>query len=131
MHYNRHAPLIRLQNNSATKSSEACNLACMHLFLIKCLALFLKRRLRKADPIGRPAGEEIAVILPDIDIANACKVLDDIRSRFAEINCSSEESNLHCALNCDLADLQEGMDVKRLTRSTNDALSKAKKAGRH
>jgi diguanylate cyclase (GGDEF)-like protein len=99
--------------------------------VIKSLALFLKRRLRKSDHIGRLGGEEIAVILPDTDIANACKVLDDIRSRFAEINFSSEEPDLYCTFSCGIADLQEGMDVKRLARSADDALWKAKNAGRN
>ena len=99
--------------------------------VIKSLALFLKRRLRKSDHIGRLGGEEIAVILPDTDIANACKVLDDIRSRFAEINFSSEEPDLHCTFSCGIADLQEGMDVKQLARSADDALWKAKNAGRN
>jgi len=99
--------------------------------VIKSLALFLKRRLRKSDHIGRLGGEEIAVILPDTDIANACQVLDDIRSRFAAINFSSDELALHCTFSCGIADLQEGMDVKSLARSADDALWKAKNAGRN
>jgi diguanylate cyclase (GGDEF)-like protein len=99
--------------------------------VIKSLALFLKRRLRKSDHIGRLGGEEIAVILPDTDIANACKVLDDIRSRFAEINFSGDGPALQFTFSGGVADLQEGMDVKRLARCADDALWKAKNAGRN
>ena len=99
--------------------------------VIKSLALFLKRRLRKSDHIGRLGGEEIAVILPDTDIANACKVLDEIRSRFAEINFSSNGPALLFTFSCGIADLQEGMEVKGLARSADDALWNAKNAGRN
>ncbi|GAO91683.1 response regulator [Pseudomonas syringae pv. actinidiae] len=54
--------------------------------VIKSLALFLKQRLRKTDFIGRYGGEEFAIVMPDTDIHNAHKVLDEIRHRFAEIH---------------------------------------------
>mgnify|MGYP003471397636 FL=1 len=71
------------------------------------------------------------MILPDTDIANACKVLDDIRSRFAEINFSSDGPALLFTFSCGIADLQENMEVKELARSADDALWNAKNVGRN
>ncbi|RMM07117.1 Response regulator, partial [Pseudomonas syringae pv. maculicola] len=53
-------------------------------------------RPRKTDFIGRYGGEEFAIVMPDTDIHNAHKVLDEIRHRFAEIHYPAQPADLFC-----------------------------------
>jgi diguanylate cyclase (GGDEF)-like protein len=99
--------------------------------VIKSLALFLKQRLRKTDHIGRYGGEEFAVVLPDTDAATAARVLDDIRRRFAEIHFPAQPQDLSCSFSCGIAELQSEQEAKVLASHADEALYRAKHAGRN
>ncbi|MCQ4308004.1 PleD family two-component system response regulator [Pseudomonas stutzeri] len=99
--------------------------------VIKSLALFLKQRLRKTDHIGRYGGEEFAVVLPNTDIENAVKVLNEIRQRFAEIRYPAQPADLCCTFSCGIAELTPGADTRSLTQQADEALYRAKHGGRN
>ncbi|MOA30779.1 putative diguanylate cyclase AdrA [compost metagenome] len=99
--------------------------------MIKSLALFLKQRLRKTDFIGRYGGEEFAVIMPDTDGPTAAMVINRIRERFAEIRYPAQPQDLVCAFSCGVAQLQNDQEAKALTSQADEALYRAKHAGRN
>ena len=99
--------------------------------VIKSLALFLKQRLRKSDHIGRYGGEEFAVVLPDTDAATATRVLDEIRRRFAEMHFPAQPQDLSCSFSCGIAELQGEQEAKVLASHADEALYRAKHAGRN
>ncbi|MNQ56659.1 putative diguanylate cyclase AdrA [compost metagenome] len=99
--------------------------------MIKSLALFLKQRLRKTDFIGRYGGEEFAIVMPDTDIESACKVLDEIRQRFAEIHYPAQPHDLWCTFSAGVVDLQEDSDSLMMASQADAALYRAKDAGRN
>jgi diguanylate cyclase (GGDEF)-like protein len=99
--------------------------------VIKSLALFLKQRLRKTDYIGRYGGEEFAVVMPDTDIHAAFTVLDEIRRRFAEIHYPAQPMDLFCTFSAGVVELGPNDDALMLASQADDALYRAKKAGRN
>jgi diguanylate cyclase (GGDEF)-like protein len=99
--------------------------------VIKSLALFLKQRLRKTDYIGRYGGEEFAVVMPDTDIQSAFTVLDEIRRRFAEIHYPAQPADLFCTFSAGVVELQPNDDALTLASQADDALYRAKHAGRN
>ncbi|WP_213661868.1 response regulator [Stutzerimonas stutzeri] len=99
--------------------------------VIRSLALFLKQRLRKTDHIGRYGGEEFAVVLPDTPVEAACKVLNDIRQRFAELRFPAQPQDLSCTFSCGISELSADTDVKTLTQQADEALYRAKRGGRN
>ncbi|MGV8864120.1 MAG: diguanylate cyclase [Pseudomonas sp.] len=99
--------------------------------VIKSLALFLKQRLRKTDYIGRYGGEEFAIVMPDTDLHNAHRVLDEIRQRFAEIHYPAQPVDLSCTFSAGVVELYEGADSLMLASLADDALYQAKDAGRN
>ena len=99
--------------------------------VIKSLALFLKQRLRKTDYIGRYGGEEFAIVMPDTDLHNAHRVLDEIRQRFAEIHYPAQPVDLSCTFSAGVMELYEGADSLMLASLADDALYQAKDAGRN
>ncbi|WP_296258700.1 MULTISPECIES: response regulator [unclassified Pseudomonas] len=99
--------------------------------VIKSLALFLKQRLRKTDYIGRYGGEEFAVVMPDTDLESAYSVLDEIRRRFAEIHYPAQPRDLFCTFSAGVVELGGGDDALMMASQADDALYRAKKAGRN
>jgi diguanylate cyclase (GGDEF)-like protein len=99
--------------------------------VIKSLALFLKQRLRKTDYIGRYGGEEFAIVMPDTDLDSACKVLDEIRGRFAEIHYPAQPQDLWCTFSAGVVELCDGSDSLMMAAQADEALYRAKDAGRN
>jgi len=99
--------------------------------VIKSLALFLKQRLRKTDYIGRYGGEEFAIVMPDTELHSAHKVLDEIRRRFAEINYPAQPVDLFCTFSAGVVELSDNDDALMLASRADDALYRAKDAGRN
>ncbi|WP_268798147.1 PleD family two-component system response regulator [Pseudomonas huanghezhanensis] len=99
--------------------------------VIKSLSLFLKQRLRKSDYIGRYGGEEFAVVMPDTDIEAAFTVLDEIRRRFAEIHYPAQPVDLFCTFSAGVVELGPNDDALMLASHADNALYRAKHAGRN
>ncbi|VVO48521.1 Regulator of RpoS [Pseudomonas fluorescens] len=99
--------------------------------VIKSLALFLKQRLRKTDFIGRYGGEEFAIVMPDTDLESAYKVLEEIRQRFAEIHYPAQPQDLWCTFSAGVVELCENSDGLMMASQADEALYRAKHAGRN
>ena len=99
--------------------------------VIKSLALFLKQRLRKTDYIGRYGGEEFALVMPDTSLEAAYKVLDEIRRRFAEIHYPAQPHDLQCTFSAGVVQLDEHLDAPTMASAADEALYRAKHAGRN
>src|SRR5690606_33090771 len=99
--------------------------------VIKSLALSLKQRLRKTDVVGRYGGEEFAIALPDTTLEHACRVLDVIRQRFSELRFPPQPADLSCTFSGGITQLTSSTDVKLLSQQADEALYRAKNAGRN
>jgi diguanylate cyclase (GGDEF)-like protein len=99
--------------------------------VIKSLALFLKQRLRKTDFIGRYGGEEFAIVMPDTDLEAAYRVLDEIRQRFAEIHYPAQPHDLWCTFSAGVVEWCEHSDSLLMASQADEALYRAKGAGRN
>ena len=99
--------------------------------VIKSLALFLKQRLRKTDFIGRYGGEEFAIVMPNTGLAAAHKVLDEIRRRFAEIHYPAQPHDLQCTFSAGVVQLDDALDALTMASAADEALYRAKHAGRN
>lgn len=99
--------------------------------VIKSLALFLKQRLRKTDFIGRYGGEEFAIVMPDTPLEAAHKVLDEIRQRFAEILYPAQPHDLRCTFSAGVVQLDHRLDALTMASAADEALYRAKHAGRN
>ncbi|MCJ2542908.1 diguanylate cyclase [Thermostichus vulcanus] len=99
--------------------------------VIKSLSRLLQQRLRRTDTIGRYGGEEFAVILPDTDGATACKIMNDIRQRFAQIRQQSEDEEFSATFSCGIAVYPTFSDVGSLKTAADKALYRAKHQGRN
>ena len=66
--------------------------------VISALATLLRQRLRQSDHLGRYGGEEFLVVLPECAGADAQRVLDDVRQRFASLRFSYNGQSFSCTV---------------------------------
>ena len=78
----------------------------------------------------RYGGEEFAIVMPDTDSEAACKVLDEIRRRFAEIHYPAQPQDLWCTFSAGVVDLHDDCDSLMMASQADAALYRAKAAGR-
>jgi len=99
--------------------------------VILSLSRLLQQRLRKIDTIGRYGGEEFAVILGDIDKAEAFRVLDEIRVSFSNIRHQHEGKEFSATFSCGIAVFPDYKDASALCSEADKALYTAKNTGRN
>jgi diguanylate cyclase (GGDEF)-like protein len=97
--------------------------------VLRSLAHFLQKRLRKTDLIGRCGGDEFAVALVDADPANAARVLDEIRASFAQLQHASGQQTFHVGISIGLATFPACPDAKLLKDAADRAMYEGKRRG--
>ena len=99
--------------------------------VIKSLGHLLRQRLRRQDSVGRYGGEEFLAILPDCSSADAARVVDDIRQRFAAIVFSSQGESFSVTLSAGIASSEQQHNATDLLAAADAALYQAKRGGRN
>ncbi len=99
--------------------------------VIKNLARLLRQRLRGTDVVGRYGGEEFAVALPDTPLAEAGRVIEELRASFAQLSHGLGEQDWRCTLSAGLARCPPHSDADGLIQAADEALYTAKRAGRN
>ena len=99
--------------------------------VIKNLARLLQRRLRGTDVIGRYGGEEFAIVLTDVDAAQAVAVVDQLRSAFEDMPQLATDKTFSVTFSCGIATFPAYPDAIDLTQAADKALYEAKRLGRN
>ncbi len=96
--------------------------------VLKEVVTKVKETLRDTDIIGRYGGEEFLVILPDTPIGEAVKVAERIRKL---IEATEFPEGFRVTISCGVSQLRPQDSVESLIKRADEALYKAKKAGRN
>jgi diguanylate cyclase (GGDEF)-like protein len=99
--------------------------------VLKSLARLLVQRLRASDIVGRYGGEEFAVIMPETEGSAALTVLDEIRTRFAQLHHRAGAIEFHTTFSGGIATLTDYGDAATLHERADSALYRAKRSGRN
>lgn len=99
--------------------------------VIKTLGHLLRQRLRRQDSIGRYGGEEFAAVLPECTAADAKRLLEDIRQRFANVQFTHAGSNFTVSLSAGVACSDDFAAGSNLLSAADQALYVAKRNGRN
>ncbi|MBI9085984.1 MAG: diguanylate cyclase [Desulfobacterales bacterium] len=96
-------------------------------------AHLLAGQLRAYDLIGRYGGEEFCIVLPRTDMDTACSVLDRLRVKIAAHEFVHKLVRLAISVSIGVASTQhrERIDSQDLLRDADEALYRAKNAGRN
>lgn len=99
--------------------------------VIKGLAQLLQQRLRSTDYIGRFGGEEFMLVLPDITINDAGKLLNNLRKAFSKIDFQDGDKVFNVSFSAGLAENTNMEDFMDQLRESDEALYRAKNKGRN
>lgn len=91
----------------------------------------LRNRLRRVDYVGRYGGEEFAVVMPNTDAAKARSVMDGLREAASSIAHQADGVSFKVTFSCGVATCPPLETTLDITTAADDALYKAKHAGRN
>lgn len=100
---------------------------------LSAVASVLKKHFRTRDLLARYGGDEFAVLLPGVDRDEAVSIAGRVRNAVSGTTRSSADSLIRVPVNVSLgvAAIDEGGDFDTLLRAADDALYRAKHAGRN
>jgi diguanylate cyclase (GGDEF)-like protein len=99
--------------------------------VLMALSRTLRLRLRDDDLVGRYGGEEFAVVLNGVSVAQAKCILDALRISFAGVTFFSDGQEFRCTFSAGVSDLATFDSPDAMTEAADRALYRAKKGGRN
>lgn len=99
--------------------------------VLKNLSRHLQDALRKTDIIGRYGGEEFGIILFNVDLETAVKVMDKVREDFSKMVHDSGDSRFSVTFSCGIAAYPKYDGPGPIGEAADRALYTAKEAGRN
>jgi len=102
-------------------------------YVLRHISDYLNNRLRRSDVVGRYAGDEFLVLLPDTDLDSAYLVLDMIRKNLVahDIKVNNADVRVSISLGLVAARPTEPLDIESLIIDVDKKLYEAKVAGRN
>ena len=97
--------------------------------VLKELAVFISKNLRKSDIIGRYGGEEFVILLPKTDLRGAFKVADSLRSKI--ITYFEEKLGVKITISVGVASLENADEISDLIEKSDKAMYRSKLAGKN
>jgi len=149
--WNRRAILEKLEEELARATRENSSLAVImadvdhfkgindnhgHLAgdaVLREVARRIRSSLRAYDSMGRYGGEEFVIIVPGTDTEESREIAERVRSDLSDrpIQTPDNDFKVTVSLGVALADPTENIDLNSVLRSADEALYRAKKAGRN
>jgi diguanylate cyclase (GGDEF)-like protein len=99
--------------------------------VLKEVAQVAKSRLRPDDVIARYGGEELAVILPETDLAGGIRIADELRKMIATETFVFEDEDIDVTISCGVAQLDPTWRSYDFVRAADERLYEAKRTGRN
>jgi diguanylate cyclase (GGDEF)-like protein len=99
--------------------------------VILALSRVLQQRLRNSDIVGRYGGEEFAIILADVAVDRAAKLVNELREDFSRVVFHSSSGEFHCTFSAGIASYPTHLRLELLRGAADKALYEAKRSGRN
>ncbi|MGL6039967.1 MAG: GGDEF domain-containing protein, partial [Deefgea sp.] len=99
--------------------------------IIRSLAWLLKQRVRQGDILGRYGGEEFLLVLQGASLGEGFTILELIRQDFAAIRHPFGDGHFQLSFSCGMAAYPAIERGDELIEAADQALYRAKRAGRN
>ena len=99
--------------------------------VLKEVAQLCKSRIRPDDVIARYGGEELALILPETELAGGVLIADELRRIIAGTRFAFEDEDIDVTVSCGVAELDLGWSSYDFVKAADHQLYEAKRAGRN
>jgi diguanylate cyclase (GGDEF)-like protein len=90
-----------------------------------------RERVRVQDRVGRTGGEEFLLLLPDVRLANAVRIIDRVRNGFPSAVLGHSGLELPCTFSAGVTEALPDDDRSSILRRADRALYAAKEEGRN
>jgi len=100
-------------------------------YVLKEVAQLAKSRIRPDDVIARYGGEELAIILPETDLAGGVRIADELRKMIDDESFVFEDEYIDLTISCGVAQLEPNWRAHDFVRAADTQLYEAKHAGRN
>jgi len=148
VHNRRHLmEMLRHEKNRCARTGAAFCIAIVDLDFFKqindtfghqagddvlcCFSRSVVQRMRASDYFGRYGGEEFLLILTDTSLEGARVVADRLRRETEQLGFGDTNPDLRISVSIGLAQHQPGDEIEQTLKRADDALYKAKAAGRN
>ncbi|GGX75889.1 diguanylate cyclase [Saccharospirillum salsuginis] len=98
--------------------------------VIRSLSKLLRSRLRTTDLVGRYGGEEFILILPGTDCAQATRLVESLLEDFRSMTFNSPKGPFQATFSAGVSDSTVSVELEGIFYSMDQALYRAKDAGR-
>ncbi|GAA5166303.1 GGDEF domain-containing protein [Viridibacterium curvum] len=99
--------------------------------VLRQIATALRQRLRPSDEIGRFGGEEFCAVLPETPLDKASLIAESLRELVQSQPFLVDETAIHLTVSIGISTLADNMQAEDLYRLADEALYRAKNAGRN
>ncbi|KQQ32502.1 diguanylate cyclase [Duganella sp. Leaf126] len=100
--------------------------------VLRHLAATMKKACRQVDIVARIGGEEFAILLPSVALADALAVAERLRALVQREPASYEQASIAYAVSIGVATMGDGIeDLDQLIKRADQALYAAKRGGRN
>ena len=99
--------------------------------VLATLAGSLRQHLRRTDIIGRYGGEEFAVLLDQLSVEDAQRLITRLLGEFAALDHSAGDKHFRVSFSAGIAPWREGVERHAWIEAADRALYAAKNAGRN
>jgi len=99
--------------------------------VLKEVAQLCRSRIRPDDVIARYGGEELAMILPETDLAGGVLIADELRVRIETSSFAFEDEDIEVTVSCGVAELDPCWSSYDFVKAADDQLYEAKRTGRN
>lgn len=96
--------------------------------VLASLGALLRRRLRHSDTIGRYGGDELAVLLDDVNVHDAAALMERVLDDLRESEYQANGETFHVTFSAGVAAVTDSMDAA--LQAADEALYAAKNGGR-
>jgi diguanylate cyclase (GGDEF)-like protein len=100
-------------------------------YVLKQLATVIKGKIRREDILARYGGEEFAIVLPEIDAANAVAFAEKVRKLVEKAPFKFEDTKIAVTVSIGVSTCSDATDAAALIKMADDKLYEAKAAGRN
>src|SRR3954451_19678553 len=100
-------------------------------YVPKQVGTVIKGKIRREDILARYGGEEFAIVLPEIDAANALNFAEKVRKIIEKAPFKFEDTKIAVTVSVGVATCADNDDAAALIKRTDEKLYEAKAAGRN